>query len=96
MCNKVVVFDLDDTLYKEIDFLKSAYKEIATSIGNPELIQQMLEWYKNGDKGKMHFAVKYTDRMGIPRGIKNRNDLIKEQARKTAIQNNTLWMLLAS
>ena len=49
MCNKVVVFDLDDTLYKEIDFLKSAYKEIATSIGNPELIQQMLEWYKNGD-----------------------------------------------
>ena len=33
------------------------------------------------------------DRMGIPRGIKNRNELIKEQARKTAIQNNTLWML---
>lgn len=27
--NKVVVFDLDDTLYKEIDYLKSAYKEIA-------------------------------------------------------------------
>lgn len=26
---KVVVFDLDDTLYKEIDFLKSAYQEIA-------------------------------------------------------------------
>ncbi len=33
------------------------------------------------------------DRMGIPRDIKNRNELIKEQARKTAIQNNTLWML---
>ena len=33
------------------------------------------------------------DRMGIPRNIKNRNELIKEQARKTAIQNNTLWML---
>ena len=33
------------------------------------------------------------DRMGIPRDIKNRNDLIKEQARKIAIQNNTLWML---
>ncbi|WP_308991968.1 HAD family hydrolase [Mariniflexile litorale] len=27
--NLVVVFDLDDTLYHEIDFLKSAYKEIA-------------------------------------------------------------------
>ena len=29
MHKKVVVFDLDDTLYKEIDFLKSAYREIA-------------------------------------------------------------------
>jgi putative hydrolase of the HAD superfamily len=27
--NSVFCFDLDDTLYKEIDFLKSAYKEIA-------------------------------------------------------------------
>ncbi|MCF7569081.1 HAD-IA family hydrolase [Sabulilitoribacter arenilitoris] len=29
----VVVFDLDDTLYNEIDFLKSAYKEISLKIG---------------------------------------------------------------
>ena len=24
-------------------------------------------WYKNGDKGKMHFAVPYTDKAGVPR-----------------------------
>lgn len=35
------------------------------------------------------------DKMGIPRDIKNRHDLIKEQARKCATQNNTLWMLTA-
>lgn len=29
---KVIVFDLDDTLYKEIDYLKSAYSEIASFI----------------------------------------------------------------
>jgi len=29
MKNKIFVFDLDDTLYKEIDFLYSAYREIA-------------------------------------------------------------------
>lgn len=29
MCNKIVVFDLDDTLYKEIDFLKSGYKKVS-------------------------------------------------------------------
>ncbi len=33
------------------------------------------------------------DRMGIPRGIKNRDELTKEQMRKIAVQNNTLWML---
>ena len=35
------------------------------------------------------------DKMGIPRGIKNRDELTKEQMRKIAIQNNTLWMLSA-
>lgn len=32
MCNKIVVFDLDDTLYKEIDFLKSGYKKVSGSV----------------------------------------------------------------
>ena len=32
MCKQVVVFDLDDTLYKEIDYLKSAYREIASLV----------------------------------------------------------------
>ena len=32
MCKQVVIFDLDDTLYKEIDFLKSAYREIASLV----------------------------------------------------------------
>ena len=35
------------------------------------------------------------DKMGIPRDIHNRHDIIKEQMRKIATQNNTLWMLTA-
>ena len=35
------------------------------------------------------------DRMGIPHDIKNRNDVIREQMKKIATQNNTLWMLTA-
>lgn len=49
MCKKVVCFDLDDTLYKEIDYLKSAYGEIATYVGYPELVPQMVKWYKEGE-----------------------------------------------
>ena len=45
LSDTVICFDLDDTLYKEIDFLKSAYKEIAISVGHPEAAEQMLDWY---------------------------------------------------
>lgn len=45
LSDTVVCFDLDDTLYKEIDFLKSAYKEVATIAGHPEAVCQMMDWY---------------------------------------------------
>ena len=49
--NKVFVFDLDDTLYKEIDFLKSGYKKIAMILNknnNNHLFNQMLSLYRSG------------------------------------------------
>lgn len=45
----VICFDLDDTLYKEIDYLKSAYKEIAETVGHPEAADQLLDWYQSGE-----------------------------------------------
>ena len=38
---------------------------------------------------------KIGDKLGIPKDIVNRHDVIKEQMRKIATQNNTLWMLTA-
>ena len=35
------------------------------------------------------------DDMGIPKDAKNRKELAKEQVRKNAIQNQTLWMMTA-
>lgn len=50
--HKVVVFDLDDTLYKEIDFLKSAYQEIADFFKDKYdiygLWSEMLRYYHEG------------------------------------------------
>ncbi len=43
----VVVFDLDDTLYKEVDYLKSAYREIASHTAKPEqTFVQMLDLFE--------------------------------------------------
>jgi len=49
---KVIVFDLDDTLYKEIDFLKSAYKEIASIVDKDHcetLYDNMISNYYKGE-----------------------------------------------
>jgi len=48
--DKVVVFDLDDTLISEYDYLKSAYEEIANLVdcNNPKLLNRMLELYNLG------------------------------------------------
>ncbi len=47
MEKKTIVFDLDDTLMKEIDYLKSAFRTIAADIDadNKDLFDTMLQWY---------------------------------------------------
>ena len=55
MRKKVVVFDLDDTLYKEIDFLKSGYRKVAELVARQcgcdarAIYDQLLKWYYNGE-----------------------------------------------
>ncbi|QTV06618.1 HAD family hydrolase [Faecalibacter bovis] len=49
--NKFIIFDLDDTLYYEIDFLKSAYNEISILLDNinrEELYNRMLFLFYSG------------------------------------------------
>lgn len=47
-----VAFDLDDTLYKEIDFLKSAYREIAQKVESETnlrgIYENMMQDYQGG------------------------------------------------
>lgn len=55
MDRRVVVFDLDDTLYKEIDFLKSGYRKVAELVERRHGIDagvvydNLLGWYRKGD-----------------------------------------------
>lgn len=48
--NTVIVFDLDDTLYNEIDFLRSAYNEISKELEPnnwEQLFTQLFSLYRN-------------------------------------------------
>jgi putative hydrolase of the HAD superfamily len=67
---KVFVFDLDDTLYKEIDYLKSAYIGIAEKLqefGVVDAYPQMLAWYEakqnvfNKINGYYHLNIQIPD-----------------------------------
>lgn len=59
LCERdVVVFDLDDTLYKEIDYLRSAYQEIANRIGM-NVAEEMYSWYKDGKNAFQCLIDKY-------------------------------------
>ena len=49
LSDTVICFDLDDTLYKEIDFVASSYGEIAETIGHPDAVQTMLAWFYAGE-----------------------------------------------
>lgn len=49
-CNTVIVFDLDDTLYNELDYLKSAYKTIAVFLDPndwKQLYSKMFSLYRS-------------------------------------------------
>lgn len=54
MPSKVVVFDLEDTLYQEFDFLKSGYHAVADyltkSFGIHDLYAEMMDAYQAGEK----------------------------------------------
>lgn len=50
--NSFLIFDLDDTLYQEIDFLKSGYRHISHLLGSyleREVYNEMLECYRRGE-----------------------------------------------
>ena len=69
--NQVVVFDLDDTLYNEVDFLKSAYKEIAIKIAieinvsNEIVYDDMLAYFFNNKNVFEDILLKYNSCLNV-------------------------------
>lgn len=64
MTTRTIVFDLDDTLIKEFDYLKSAFYEIAQQIDviNTESIyKKMLLWYKQKENVFQNILKEYSN-----------------------------------
>lgn len=63
MDKKTIIFDLDDTLIPEIDYLKSAFQEIAYIVDaeNKTLFGEMVQWYQNKENVFLKVQEKYND-----------------------------------
>lgn len=60
-----IVFDLDDTLYNEIDFLVSAYKYISTQIdpaSSDQIFYELFTVYKSGGNAFDYIIKKFTNK----------------------------------
>jgi putative hydrolase of the HAD superfamily len=70
--NNVVVFDLDDTLYNEVDFLISAYKEISIKIAveinvsNEIVYEDIIEYFYNRKNVFEDILLKYNSHLKVP------------------------------
>lgn len=45
-----VIFDLDDTLYSEKEYVRSGYRKVAEHFGQPELAEQLWTVFKRGGR----------------------------------------------
>lgn len=54
----IVVFDLDDTLYKEIDYVVSGYHAVANVL-HRDVADEMLDWYHVGKNAFLCLLEKY-------------------------------------
>jgi putative hydrolase of the HAD superfamily len=61
MIQKTIVFDLDDTLIPEIDYLQSAFQEIAQYVDaeNKNLYDKMYKWYQNKENVFLNLEHQY-------------------------------------
>lgn len=61
----VVVFDLDDTLYKEVTFVESGFKAVARHIGNISFADELISWWTDGKNALESLINKYSLKFSI-------------------------------
>lgn len=93
---KVVIFDLDDTLYKEIDYLKSAYSEIASflicefNISDP--LDFMLQIYNEGKNVFEELNIHYNLFLPLDRYLKMYRNHIPKILLEDVVTNTLIYL----
>lgn len=95
MCKKVVVFDLDDTLYKEIDFLKSGYRKVSElveklyGLDSLQIYNQLISWYNDGENAFFRLNEQY----GLENSIEDYLNVYRYHHPLLTLSDETVKML---
>ena len=95
MCKKVVCFDLDDTLYKEIDFLKSGYKKVSELVekrfgfDSRLIYDKLICWYYKGENA----FVRLNEQYGIGNSIEDYLNIYRYHHPSLILSEETKKML---
>lgn len=87
----VIVFDLDDTLYDEIEFVKSGFKEVASYLGDDSYFSFMIKTFKKEGSGKIFNAL--IDRYELKTPIEKLIQIYKFHTPKIALKDDSLELL---
>ena len=91
--HNVVVFDLDDTLYKEVDYLRSAYRDIAELIekdsGCHSVYEKMTAWWEAGENTFENLILSYN----LDVSVKGLLDIYRNHDPQIAMDDETLRVL---
>jgi putative hydrolase of the HAD superfamily len=93
---KAVLFDLDDTLYPEIEFVKSGFREVARHLASKHnldegsLFQQMLEILKRDGRGKIFDTLLENLGLFTPERVRTLVDLYRSHRPSISLYPDTL------
>jgi putative hydrolase of the HAD superfamily len=87
----VIVFDLDDTLYDELDFVKSGFKEIANYLKDEKYYNFMIDIFKSEGSGKIFD--KLIDKFGLDVDINKLIDIYRFHKPNITLSSESLNLL---
>ena len=87
----VIVFDLDDTLYDEIEFVKSGFREIASYLGDESLFPFMMDLFYEEGSGRV--LNKLIERYQIDISLQKLIEIYRFHRPKISLDRETLQLL---
>jgi len=89
--NRVLVFDLDDTLYDEIEFVKSGFLEVAAYLGNKKLFDFMMRKFHEDGSGRIFDAL--IEEFGLDVSVRKLIEIYRFHIPDIALPTESIKML---